>query len=74
MQNPARLTPQQPAALNADVAPLHGMIDRLAARDPAATWPPSEVFGTLVRREWDALLHAHLDLRLRVVRRVRWAT
>src|SRR5690349_19920151 len=64
MQSPARLTRQQPAARDADVAALDGMIDRLAGWDPAATRQPSELVGTLVRREGDALLHAHIDLHL----------
>ena len=65
MQSPERLRRRRPTTWDADVAALHAMIDRLAERDPAEHWPSSEVFGPLTRREWGALLHAHLNHHLR---------
>lgn len=65
MQSPERLTRRRPTTWAADVAALHAMIERLAARDPAEPWPASEVFGVLSRREWGALLHTHIDHHLK---------
>jgi hypothetical protein len=65
MQSPARLTRRQPSGWHEDVAELHAMMDRLAARDAGASWPASEVFGALSRREWGALLHTHIDHHLK---------
>ena len=65
MQSPERLTRRRPTTLDADVAALHAMMDRLAARAPEEPWPASEVFGRLSRREWGALLHTHIDHHLK---------
>ena len=65
MQSPERLTRRKPTTWAADVAALHAMMDRLATRDPAGPWPASEVFGTLSRREWGALLHTHINHHLK---------
>ena len=64
-KSPARLQQRKPTTLAADVAALHDAIERLAARDPRATWPSSEVFGSLTRDEWGALLHAHCNHHLK---------
>ena len=65
MQSPERLTRRKPTSWAADVAALHGMMDRLATRDPVGPWPASEVFGALSRREWGALLHTHINHHLK---------
>lgn len=65
MGSPARLTRRQPAEWTADVATLHAMIDRLAARPSSDQWPASEVFGALSRDNWGALLYAHLNHHLK---------
>lgn len=65
MQSPERLTRRHPADWAGDVAALHAALDRLAARAPGAPWPASEVFGTLSRHEWGALLRAHIHHHLR---------
>jgi hypothetical protein len=65
MESPERLTRRRPTVWDADVRALHDALERLAARDPSAHWPPSDVFGTLSRREWGALLRTHINHHLR---------
>jgi hypothetical protein len=60
-----RLTRRKPTAWDAGLRALHDALDRLAAGAPAAHWPTSEVFGTLSRREWGALLRTHVDHHLK---------
>jgi hypothetical protein len=38
---------------------------RHAARDPRASWPASDVFGTLSRAGWGALLRTHINHHLK---------
>lgn len=64
-RSPERLKRRQPGTLASDLAALHAAIDRLAARDPRASWPSSEVFGIMSRDEWGALLHAHVNHHLK---------
>jgi hypothetical protein len=61
MQSPERLMRRRPSGWHRDLAALHEILDRVAARDLSATWPASEVFGRLSRREWGALLHTHIN-------------
>jgi hypothetical protein len=61
MESPERLTRRTPGEWSADVAALHGLIDRLAERPTSEQWPASEVFGPLSRDQWGALLHAHIN-------------
>jgi hypothetical protein len=65
MASPPRLTRRRPGSWELGRAALHDALERLAARDPRAHWPASDVFGTLSRAEWGALLHTHVDHHLR---------
>lgn len=65
MQSPERLTRRRPSAWPADVRALHDALERLAARDPRAEWPTSDVFGKLSRREWGVLLRTHIHHHLK---------
>jgi hypothetical protein len=65
MESPARLTRRQPAQWSADIAALHAIIDQLAQRGAGEQWPASEVFGSLSRDDWGALLHAHINHHLK---------
>lgn len=65
MESPPRLQRRQPTTWDTDVAALHAMMDRLAARAPEGPWPPSDVFGRLTRAEWGALLFTHADHHLK---------
>ncbi len=65
MDSPPRLLRRLPGDWATDRAALHAAIDALAARDPHAAWPPSDVFGELSREEWGALLRTHFDHHLK---------
>lgn len=65
MESPPRLTRRRPGVWDTDIGALHDALDRLAERDPGASWPPSDVFGTLSRKEWGRLLRTHMDHHLK---------
>jgi hypothetical protein len=65
MESPERLTRRKPGEWSADIATLHAVLDRLAGRPASDPWPASEVFGSLSREEWGALLHAHIHHHLK---------
>ncbi len=49
----------------ADIAMLRDLIERFAARGPAAQWPANKVFGSISGPSWGVLQHKHLDHHLR---------
>lgn len=61
------LLARSPAAWNADIADLEGLLDRVSARgrDAHARWPAHPAFGRLSRRAWGVLIYRHLDHHLR---------
>ena len=64
-QSPPEFLATRPTAWAADVSRLRDLIDRFAARGPAAAWPPSRVFGRISGRSWGVMEHKHLDHHLR---------
>ncbi len=61
LESPSELLITTPSSWEADVARLRTAIDRVAQRDPAGSWPASDVFGALTGREWGALLWTHIN-------------
>ncbi len=50
---------------DADLATLRSLLERAAARGPAAAWPASRVFGSISGKSWGVLHRKHLDHHLR---------
>jgi hypothetical protein len=55
------LISREPAAWGADMAAIHTLLDRFAARDPRAPWPRHPAFGRLSGATWGRLVYRHMD-------------
>src|SRR6266849_1203176 len=64
-RSPPEFLATRPTTWAADVSRLRGLIERFAARGPAAVWPPSRVFGRISGSSWGVMVHKHLDHHLR---------
>jgi hypothetical protein len=64
-QSPPEFLATRPTTWAADVAQLRDLVQRFGSRGPAASWPPSRVFGSIAGRSWGVLQHKHLDYHLR---------
>jgi hypothetical protein len=64
-RSPPEFLATRPTTWEGDVDRLRDLIDRFAARGPAAQWPPSRVFGRISGRSWGVLQYKHLDHHLR---------
>jgi hypothetical protein len=65
LESPPDLLLTQPTSWESDVRRLKHGLERVAARDPEAEWPSSDVFGELTGREWGSLLRTHLNHHLK---------
>jgi hypothetical protein len=61
----ARELQRQPGAWDAEVADLHAMLERFAARGRGGPWPVHPVFGPLDAHAWGVLALRHCDHHLR---------
>jgi len=59
------LLARTPGDWNGDVNALLGLLDRVVARGPAATWAAHPAFGSLSPRAWGVLMYRHIDHHLR---------
>ena len=59
------LLARRAASWETDTLEARRLLDELAARDPAGTWPDHPVFGRLTRSAWGVLIYRHLDHHLR---------
>ena len=59
------LLARAPLLFESEVEDLLRMMERFAARDPRASWPPHPLFGAMSGGEWGALAHKHIDHHLR---------
>ena len=64
-KSPPEFLATRPTTWVADVSRLRDLVQRFAARGPAADWPPSRVFGRISGRSWGVMVHKHLDHHLR---------
>ena len=64
-RSPPEFLATRPTTWAADVSRLRDLIERVAARGPAAEWPRSRVFGRISGHSWGVMLHKHLDHHLR---------
>lgn len=64
-QSPPEFLATRPTAWPADVSRLRDLVERFAARGPAAAWPPSRAFGRISGQSWGVMQHKHLDHHLR---------
>jgi len=64
-KSPPEFLATRPTTWAADVNRLRDLVQRVAARGPAAAWPPSRVFGRISGPSWGVMLHKHLDHHLR---------
>jgi hypothetical protein len=54
-----------PSSWDTDLTGLIGLLERLAQRGPAGSWPDHPVFGPMTGRDWGALCYKHFDHHLR---------
>jgi hypothetical protein len=54
-----------PASWPNDVKDLNVLLERLAARSAATSWPDHPAFGRLSTRAWGRLVYRHMDHHLR---------
>jgi len=64
-RSPPEFLATRPTTWTADVSRLRNLIERFAAKGPAAVWPESPVFGRISGRSWGVMEHKHLDHHLR---------
>lgn len=62
LQSPPDLLVTQPMTWEHDTSQFRCALERVAARGRSdIDWPSSDVFGTLSRRDWGALLRTHIN-------------
>jgi hypothetical protein len=54
-----------PASWPNDITDLNVLLERLAARNGAPSWPEHPAFGKLSQRAWGRLVYRHMDHHLR---------
>src|SRR5262245_5846234 len=59
------LLARPPRDWTSDVADLQSLIERIAARRGAVSWPPHPAFGRLSERAWGVLTYRHIDHHLK---------
>ena len=61
----AELLPVDGAELASSAAELHRLLETIAGRRAARSWPEHPAFGRLNAREWGVLIYRHFDHHLR---------
>jgi hypothetical protein len=64
-KSPPEFLATRPTTWTADVNRLRDLVERFGTRGPAASWPPSRVFGRISGASWGVLEYKHLDHHLR---------